>query len=231
MPKVTPEHVEARKNAILDAALRCFTRKGFHRTTMQDICRECGLSPGAVYRYFRSKRSLIEGVHERSTAQDVALISAVSGSAPNIVAALETLGRHFFAQLLEPDIDEYERLEAEIQAETLRDEELRAAGRERLRTLRAVLADLLRRSGEDTSLPIAHVQPAALADLLIAVLLGIGHPKALDPEGVDTEEVLRVLFHLLTGRDRHETPKGEDEAAVPRAASARPRPTVASRKG
>jgi TetR/AcrR family transcriptional repressor of uid operon len=230
VPKVTPEHVEARKNAILDAALRCFTRKGFHRTTMQDICRECGLSPGAVYRYFRSKRALIEGVHERSTAQDVALISAVSSSAPNIVAALETLGRHFFAQLLEPDIGEYERLEAEIHAETLRDEELRAAGRERLQTLRTVLADLLRRSGEDTALPIAHVQSTALADLLIALFLGLGHPKALDPEGVDTEEVLRVLFRLLTGRDRHETSKAKQEAA-PAGASTSRRPTVASRKG
>jgi AcrR family transcriptional regulator len=230
VPKVTPEHVEARKNAILDAALRCFTRKGFHRTTMQDICRECGLSPGAVYRYFRSKRALIEGVHERSTAQDVALISAVGSSAPNIVAALETLGRHFFAQLLEPDIGEYERLEAEIHAETLRDEELRAAGRERLQTLRTVLADLLRRSGEDTSLPIAHVEPMALANLLIAVLLGLGYTRAVDAEGVDTDQILRLLYRLLTGRDRDETSEGKQEAA-PAGASTSRRPTVASRKG
>lgn len=230
MPKVTPEHVEARKNAILDAALTCFTRKGFHRTTMQDICRECELSPGAVYRYFRSKRALIEGVHERGIAQDVALISAVGSSAPNIVAALETLGRYFFAQLLEPNIGEHERLDAEIRAETLRDEELRAANRERLQTLRTVLADLLRRSGEDTSLPIAHVDPTALANLLIALLMGLGYPRALDPEGVDTEQVLRVLFRLVTGRERQETSRAKEEAA-PAGASAQRQPTIASRKG
>lgn len=231
MPKVTPEHVEARRNAILDAAVRCFTRKGFHRTTMQDICQECELSPGAVYRYFRSKPALIEGVRERATAQDAAVISAVGGSAPNIVAALETIGRHFFARLLEPDIGEHERLSAEIQAETLRDEELRAARRQQLQTLRTVLADLLRRSGEDASIPIAHVDPTALANLLIALVMGLGYPRAVDPEGVDTEQVFRVLYRLVTGREPHETPKGEDEAAVPRGASARPRPTVASRKG
>jgi TetR/AcrR family transcriptional repressor of uid operon len=230
LPKVTPEHMEARKNAVLDAALTCFTRKGFHRTTMQDICRECGLSPGAIYRYFRSKRALIEGVHERSTAQDAALIAAVGGSAPNIVAALETLGRHFFAQLLEPDIGEQERLHAEIHAETLRDDELRAAHREQLQTLRTVLADLLRRSGEDTSLPIAHVEPTALANLLIAVLRGLGYTRAVDSEGVDTEQILRLLYRLLTGRDRDETSKGKREAA-PGGASTSRRPAVASRKG
>lgn len=230
LPKVTPEHVEARKNAILDAALRCFTRKGFHRTTMQDICRECELSPGAVYRYFRSKRALIEGVMERDMEQQTALISAVGGSAPNIVAALETLGRHFFAQLLEPDIGEHERLHAEIHAETLRDEELRAAARQQLQALRTVLADLLRRSGEDTSIPIAHVDPTALASLLIALIIGLGYPRALDPKGVDTEQVFRALFRLLAGRETHETSRAKEEAA-PRRASAPRRPTVASRKG
>jgi AcrR family transcriptional regulator len=59
MPKVTEEHVEARRRQILTAALRCFAREGFHRTTMQDIFREAELSPGAVYSYFKGKDELI----------------------------------------------------------------------------------------------------------------------------------------------------------------------------
>ena len=59
MPKVTEEHVEARRRQILAAALRCFARQGFHRTTMQDIFRDAELSPGAVYSYFKSKDELI----------------------------------------------------------------------------------------------------------------------------------------------------------------------------
>ena len=43
MPKVTEEHVEARRRQILSAALRCFAREGFHRATMQDICRQAEL--------------------------------------------------------------------------------------------------------------------------------------------------------------------------------------------
>src|SRR3954454_5960724 len=59
MPKVTEEHVDARRRQILSAALRCFAREGFHRATMQDIFREADLSPGAVYTYFKGKDELV----------------------------------------------------------------------------------------------------------------------------------------------------------------------------
>lgn len=55
MPKVSDAHLEARREQILDAAEACFSREGFHQTSMQDICREAELSPGAVYRHFSSK--------------------------------------------------------------------------------------------------------------------------------------------------------------------------------
>jgi AcrR family transcriptional regulator len=58
-PKVTEAHVEARREQILEAAAACFSRKGFHQTTMQDICEAAQLSPGAVYTYFPSKESII----------------------------------------------------------------------------------------------------------------------------------------------------------------------------
>ncbi|MBF6212123.1 TetR/AcrR family transcriptional regulator [Nocardia puris] len=59
MPRVSEEHLERRRQQILDAALRCFRRKGFHETSMQDVFAESGLSAGAVYRYFKSKDELI----------------------------------------------------------------------------------------------------------------------------------------------------------------------------
>ena len=44
-----------RRDEILDAAERCFARSGFHQASMQEICTEAGMSPGNLYRYFRSK--------------------------------------------------------------------------------------------------------------------------------------------------------------------------------
>ena len=58
MPKVTEAHLEARRQQRLEAAESCFSRQGFHQTTMQANCGEAGLSPGAVYRYFSSEEEI-----------------------------------------------------------------------------------------------------------------------------------------------------------------------------
>ncbi|MEU1984012.1 TetR/AcrR family transcriptional regulator [Nocardia sp. NPDC019395] len=59
MPRVSDEHLERRRQQILDAARVCFVRKGFHQTSMQDVFTESGLSAGAVYRYFKGKDELV----------------------------------------------------------------------------------------------------------------------------------------------------------------------------
>ncbi|MBB5918523.1 AcrR family transcriptional regulator [Nocardia transvalensis] len=67
MPRVSEEHLERRRQQILDAAQTCFARKGFHPTSMQDVFTESGLSAGAVYRYFKSKDDLIAALAADAT--------------------------------------------------------------------------------------------------------------------------------------------------------------------
>ena len=62
MPKVTDAHRESRREQILIAAWKCFSRNGFHSTSMADVIREADLSAGAVYLYFRSKDEIIVAV-------------------------------------------------------------------------------------------------------------------------------------------------------------------------
>lgn len=68
MPRVSEAHLNARREQILRAAWRCFARDGFHRTSMQDIFAESGLSAGAVYRYFPSKNELVRATAENISA-------------------------------------------------------------------------------------------------------------------------------------------------------------------
>ena len=49
-----------RRAQIIEAALACFTRKGYNNTTMDDIVTESGLSKGSLYWYFKSKDELFE---------------------------------------------------------------------------------------------------------------------------------------------------------------------------
>lgn len=58
---------------ILDAAVVCFAKKGFHSTTTAEICREAGMSPGHVFHYFSSKQEIIEAIaeHDREIFIDI----------------------------------------------------------------------------------------------------------------------------------------------------------------
>lgn len=97
MPRLKPDTQRARREHILDAAERCFSRSGFHATTMQDICREAAVSPGALYVYFSSKEALIAGLCERNRAEFQARFSALAG-ASDFMAALALLGEHYFVE-------------------------------------------------------------------------------------------------------------------------------------
>ncbi|MFG2445041.1 TetR/AcrR family transcriptional regulator [Nocardia fluminea] len=66
MPRVSEEHLERRRQQILDAAQLCFARKGFHETSMQDVFAESQMSAGAVYRYFTSKNEIIGALVQRT---------------------------------------------------------------------------------------------------------------------------------------------------------------------
>ncbi|AYF76327.1 TetR/AcrR family transcriptional regulator [Nocardia yunnanensis] len=82
MPRVSEEHLERRRQQILDAAQTCFARKGLHATTMQDVFAESGLSAGAVYRYFKSKNDIVEALSTDATVDVRAALSEAVYSDP-----------------------------------------------------------------------------------------------------------------------------------------------------
>lgn len=97
MPKLKPDTQRARREHILDAAERCFARSGFHATTMQDICKEAAVSPGAVYVYFTSKESLIAGLCERNRAEFQSRFADLA-TASDFMAALSVIGERYFVE-------------------------------------------------------------------------------------------------------------------------------------
>ncbi len=44
---------------ILDAAVKTFSRSGYHRTRVSDIAREAGVADGTVYLYFNNKEDIL----------------------------------------------------------------------------------------------------------------------------------------------------------------------------
>lgn len=51
----TKEEAEKTREALLDAALKVFSAKGYARTTLNDIANEAGVTRGAIYWHFQGK--------------------------------------------------------------------------------------------------------------------------------------------------------------------------------
>jgi len=64
VPKLAVEAKEARREHILRSALRCFARRGYHVTTVDDIAAEAGVSKGTPYIYFESKEALFQQLYD-----------------------------------------------------------------------------------------------------------------------------------------------------------------------
>ena len=58
--KVSAQHREA----LLDAALECFSKRGFDATRVEDIARLAGVAKGSVYTHFKDKEALFQGLIE-----------------------------------------------------------------------------------------------------------------------------------------------------------------------
>jgi AcrR family transcriptional regulator len=67
VPKVTEEHRARRREEILDAARRCFSRYGYEGATVARLEAETGLSRGAIFNYFERKEDIFVALVERDS--------------------------------------------------------------------------------------------------------------------------------------------------------------------
>ena len=103
MPRLSEQVAAGRRRHVLESAWRCFSRDGFHATTMDDVIAATGWSSSAVYRYVRSKDELIEAAARESLSQFDAIVTGLLASDPvpsptqtlaALVTALDDRTRH-----------------------------------------------------------------------------------------------------------------------------------------
>lgn len=116
MRKIDPERQQSKRQHILEAAIRCFIRSGFHQTRTAEICREANMSPGNLFHYFDSKEAIIAAVVVEGPNELGDLLEHAS-AAPDLFAALLEAIDQQLALLTQPA---YTRLSLEAIAEAVR---------------------------------------------------------------------------------------------------------------
>ncbi len=140
MPRVSEEHLTARREQILVAARTCFLRKGLHNASMQDLIQEAGLSVGAVYRYFKSKNEIIAAIAETAAGGIRLHIDAVADRRLPLADSLDAVLDGIEAQL-RPDGNL--PIALQVWSEATLDPAIAAIVRERYAGLRASLGRLI----------------------------------------------------------------------------------------
>lgn len=190
MPKLKPETQLARREHILDTAEKCFAKHGFHATTMQIICREAGISAGALYIYFDSKEALIAGICERDRT-DFSERFAKIADAPDFLAALNQLAAHYFVEEAQHKL----AMTVEIGAESMRNEAVREMFKDCDETIGNSLSALLERLEAEGR--IAPGLPATDAAHLMQIIGdGLLWRRAIDPS-FDAAAMLPAVMALV----------------------------------
>jgi TetR/AcrR family transcriptional regulator, transcriptional repressor of aconitase len=196
VPKVTEEYLDIRRQQIIDAAYRCFARKGFHQTTMREIYAEAGLSPGAIYHYFESKDDIIEASfifdHQRSLP---VLERAIED--PDPLVAIDQLIDFFYAGLESAAALGANRVNIQGWGEALVNPRLSEPLRASLFDFRGQLSRLIRR-GQAAGLIDKAIDPESAGEVIFSTYLGLYLQKAFIPD-LDVSRYREVVSALLHG--------------------------------
>lgn len=214
------ERRAGRREEILAAALGCFTRYGYRRTSMDEVAREAHISRAALYLHFDNKEALFRELSEKVHEQMLGGAEA---------AALEPgdLETRLFAILAAKLIGFFDLLQHSEHGSEIIDENNRLCGdvsmrsRQRFRKLVAKTLAEASTAGE-ISLAAADLKPEAAADLVLSAAEGI---EAYATDGLTTPQYRRLLTQmvrlLVAGLRPSETP-----GRIPRpSATPRPRPS------
>jgi TetR/AcrR family transcriptional regulator, transcriptional repressor of aconitase len=198
MPKVSEQHREARRDQIIDAALRAFAAKGFHRSSMAEIIAESGLSAGAIYLHFDGKQQLAMAVAQRVLGNRMQEIGEHLHDAeiPAPSAMLRMMMQGLTADVRDPG------LLVQLWGEAVTDPELAGMIGPIFERVRDVMRPYLTRWGVER-LGMATDAAAAWADGLVPIFLGMGQGYIIQSTllaDFDREAYFAAVAGLLDGR-------------------------------
>ncbi|MCG8922789.1 TetR/AcrR family transcriptional regulator [Lentzea sp. CC55] len=186
MPRVSQDHLDARRRQILDGARACFARHGYEGATVRRLEEATGLSRGAIFHHFRDKESLFLAL-----AEDDALRMA------------DVVAEQGLVQVMRDLLDEPEKRTGEHAADWLgtrlevsrrlrTDPDFRARWAERSEQLTAATRQRLIRQREAGNLR-DDVDVTVLTSFLELVLEGLVSHLAMGLPADDMEPVLDLV--------------------------------------
>jgi AcrR family transcriptional regulator len=128
-PRRQAERSETTRAALLSAARKLFTARGFSDTPTEEIVREAGVTRGALYHHFRDKEELFQAVFEQIEGELAERGAIAVAGQSDLKEGLRAGCAAFLDACLEPDVQRVALIDgpAVLGWETLREIEDRYA--------------------------------------------------------------------------------------------------------
>src|ERR1041384_755322 len=202
LPQIEP--TQDRPTQILNAAVVCFAKHGFHQTSMHDISAEAGISVGLIYRYFENKEAVISAMADHHK-KEISGVRQRAKQAPTLLESLEIL---FTAHCCEEATRVVSAFVVDLYAEASRNPGVADLVRDVLETAMAGVTELISRAPEAQH-TTRGLSPKEMAELIFAVARGMLMLDVLRPQEMTAKErrerqlqVTRRLWSLLFSPER-----------------------------
>lgn len=182
---------EETRTRIMEAAIKLFSKRGYNKASVDDICKEAGISKGAFYHHFKSKQALFLALLDGWLQTiDHAIKASRNKTAPETFMQM-TEAFPFIFETAGEGLPMF--LEFWLQAS--RDKKIWEAGIAPYRRYHKYFTGLIKKGVEEGS--FVEVDPELASRMIVSTAIGILLQSLLDPKGANWERVARDSTDLL----------------------------------
>jgi AcrR family transcriptional regulator len=182
---------EETRAKIMEAAIKLFSNRGYNKASVDDICKEAGISKGAFYHHFKSKQALFLALLDGWLQfVDNAIEATKDKTVPETFMQMTQAFPYIFETAGE-NLPMF--LEFWLQAS--RDKKIWEAGIAPYRRYHKYFTSLIKKGVDEGS--FVEVDPELASRMIVSTAMGLLLQSLLDPKGADWEKVSRESTNML----------------------------------
>jgi AcrR family transcriptional regulator len=182
---------EETKTRILESAIKLFSSQGYNKASVDDICREAGISKGAFYHHFESKQALfLDLLDGWLKTIDTAIEESKDKTAPETFMLMTQAFPYLFKTA-----GEGLPMFLEFWLQASRDKKIWEASIAPYRRYHKYFTSLIKKGVKEGS--FVDVDPELTSRMIVSTAMGLLLQSLLDPKGANWEKVARDSTNLL----------------------------------
>ena len=182
---------EETRSKIIETAIKLFSTRGFNAASVDDICKDAGISKGAFYHHFESKQALFLALLDGWLQTiDNAIEASKDLTVPETFMQMTAAFPYIFETA-----GEGLPMFLEFWLQASRDKKIWEASIAPYRRYHKYFTTLIKKGVDEGS--FVEVDPELTARMIVSTAMGLLLQSLLDPKGAKWEKVARESTNML----------------------------------